>query len=408
MIQKLVTRFLEPRHFWRKIGSSELSELYVSNMLRSLAISLLMVFVPFYLYQHGYSVAAIFSVFGCFFVGRVVFDIVAGYMVARIGPKHTMIISCFFQISSAALFLSVPSFHWPVWVLGIPWGAASSCFFIAYHVAFSKVKHSIHSGKEIGYMTIMERIGSVFGPVIGGVVGTLFGSPFIFLVATVFLFASLWPLFQTTEPVMVHQKLHFRDFPLRKVKWDLIAYVGLGIENTLCLNLWPLYVSLFALSGSVYIQLGALSSLAVITSIISAYFIGRLIDIRYARRTLRIAASLNALVYLFRPFVTSLLPALATNMANEAITTGYRMPFIKGMYSAADDLPGHRIVYVVTMEAVTSVAKGTVWFMLAIGATAIHTHSILVIGFGIAGLASLVIMAEKFKALQPKRRLLGL
>ncbi len=172
MIQKLINSLLEPRHFWRTISASELSELYTSNMLRSLAISLLMVFVPFYLYQHGYSVAAIFSVFGFYFVARAFLDFAAGYMIARVGPKHTMIISCILQIISSGLFLSVPRFHWAFWVLGIPWGASASFFFISYHVAFSKIKHTVHSGKEIGYMTIMERIGSVVGPLVGGVVGT--------------------------------------------------------------------------------------------------------------------------------------------------------------------------------------------------------------------------------------------
>jgi MFS family permease len=400
MIRKLAYRLLEPRHFWRTIGADELIELYISNMLRSLSISLLMVFVPFYLYQHGYSVPAIFCVYGSFFATKIVCDILAGFMVARVGPKHTMILSCCLQIASAALFLSVPNSHWPVWVLGIPWGASASFFFIAYHVAFSKIKHNAHSGKEIGYMTIMERIGTVIGPITGGLVGTLFGSHFIFLVATGALFASLWPLFQSSEPVTAHQKLNFRDFPLHKVKRDLVAYVGVGVENTLCINLWPLYVSLFALTGGVYAKLGALSSAAVVASIGSAYFVGRLIDAKNARLVLRIAASLNAAIYFVRPFVSSLVPAFVVNVANETVTTGYRMPFFKGVYAAADDLPGFRIVYIVSLEALSSIAKCTAWFMLALGAQVMSIRSILVVGFVLAAAASLAIMSEQFKALK--------
>ncbi len=400
MIRKLAHRLLEPRHFWRTIGADELIELYISNMLRSLSISLLMVFVPFYLYQHGYSIPAIFCVYGSFFATKIVCDILAGFMVARFGPKHTMILSCCLQIVSAALFLSVPNFHWAVWVLGIPWGASASFFFIAYHVAFSKIKHTINSGKEIGYMTIMERIGTVLGPITGGVVGTIFGSQFIFLVATMALLASLWPLFQSKEPVIAHQKLNFRDFPLDKVRRDLIAYAGVGVENTLCINLWPLYVSLFALTGGVYAKLGALSSAAVIASIGSAYLVGRLIDVKSARLTLRVAATINGLIYFIRPFVASLVPAFMVNVANEVVTTGYRMPFFKGVYAAADDLPGFRIVYIVSLEALSSTAKCTAWFMLALGAQIMSVHAILVVGFMIAATASLVIMLEQFNVLK--------
>jgi MFS family permease len=403
MIRKLAHRLLEPRHFWRTIGADELVELYISNMLRSLSISLLMVFVPFYLYQHDYSIPAIFCMYGVFFATKIVCDVLAGFMVARFGPKHTMILSCCLQIASAALFLSVPNFHWAVWVLGIPWGASASFFFIAYHVAFSKIKHTAHSGKEIGYMTIMERIGTIIGPVTGGIVGTLFGSQFIFMVATAALFASLWPLFQSKEPVIAHQKLNFRDFPLHKVKHDLIAYAGVGVENTLCINLWPLYVSLFALTGGVYAKLGALSSAAVVASIGSAYVVGRLIDVKNARLTLQVAAILNAAVYFVRPFVTSLVPAFIVNLANESITTGYRMPFFKGVYAAADDLPGFRIVYIVSLEAMSSIAKCTAWFMLALGAQIMSVRTILIVGFMVAAIASIALMTEKFKALNPQK-----
>lgn len=66
MIRNLLKSVLEPRHFWRDAGFSELNELYVSNLLRHLSISVLMIFVPIYLYKQGYSVGAIFCMHGAF------------------------------------------------------------------------------------------------------------------------------------------------------------------------------------------------------------------------------------------------------------------------------------------------------------------------------------------------------
>ncbi len=399
MLKNLIYRIMWRRHFWRNAGFDELSELYVSSMLRMLALTLMMVFVPFFLYQNGYSIAHIFATYGTFFATRILADIGAGHLVARFGPKHTMIISCLLQIYTASLFMLVPEFKIPGWVIGIPWGMAASCYFVAYHVEFSKIKHAVNAGKELGYMHIMEKMGAIVGPLIGGLTASAFGSRYIFVFATVVLIASLWPLFMTSEPTKTHQKLNFKDFPVQKSFADIRAYCALGVENTLCINVWPLFLGIFVLSGEIYAQLGILSSAAVVASLYSAYAIGKFIDVRNGRQLLRIAAVANAAVYLVRPFVGGLAPALAVNVVNDTLTTGYRMPFLKGMYAAADDLPGYRIVYIASMESVASVMKSTVWFMLAILAHGMSVYSIFILSFAVAGVASLLIVTERFKAL---------
>lgn len=408
MIKKLVHRLLRQRHFWRGLSFNELSELYVSSMLRMMAVSLLMVFVPYYLYQQGYSVSAIFVTFGSFFTVRSLSDILAGRTVARYGPKHTMIVACLFQIISALVFLTVPAYHWPSWLIGLPWGMSASFYFIAFHVEFSKIKHLRHAGKEIGYMSIMEKIGAIIGPLLGGLAGALLGPAYIFLIAVLVLMASLWPLFRSSEPVRIRQKLDFRRFPIGRVLPDLRAYAALGVENTFCINLWPLYLGLFALQGAVYAQLGGLTSAAVLASVGSAYLVGRLIDIRSGRKLLRIAAGMNAVVYLFRPFVGSFWAASIISIANEGITAGYRMPFLKGMYAAADDLPGYRIVYIVSMECFASICKAAAWFMLAIIAQTLTEYAVITVGFMLAAIASLLIMTEQFKALQQRSKMKGI
>lgn len=404
MIKKTIEKILRQSHFWRDVGFDELSELYVSTMLRSVALTIFMVFVPFYMYQHDYSAAAIFAMYGFFFVGRIISDIGAAYTVARFGPKHTMIISCMLQISSAALLLSVPQYHWHIILLALPWGASASFFFVAYHVVLSKIKHTAKAGHELGHMQSFEKVGYLIGPVVGGIVGSVLGPQYIFLAATVLLFASLWPLFRTSEPVVTHQKLHYELLPLSKVKHDIIANICLGVENTLCINVWALYVAVFVLTGTVYAQLGVLSATGVLAAIIAARTIGKLTDTQLARPLLRYSAILNAGSYLIRPFVSGLWGVFAINVANEAITTGYRMPFMKGVYAAADDLPGLRIVYLSSLEATNSVVKATTWFFLAILATAMPLRAVVFVAFAIAGIASLGIMQERFAVYNFKQK----
>ena len=397
MLKKKIRMFLVRTHFWRDAGFDELSELYVSNLLRSLALAIFAIFVPYFLYQNGYSGAAIFSTFGLFFVFRAPMDIVAGYFVARFGPKHAMIISCALQIMNALVLLTLPTFNWHPVIIALPWGISASFFFVAYHVAFSKVKHTLKAGHELGHMQTFERAGYLIGPLVGGIVGTVFGPQYIFLAATLLLITSLWPLLLTAEPVKTQQKISFKTLDASKIKSDLFAYACLTVENTLCINTWPLYISVFVLSGAVYAQLGALSTFGVIAAILSAKLIGRVTDTSVARKMLRLSAIINASLYVFRPFVNGLWGIFAINIANDAINAGYRMPFIKGMYAAADDLPGYRIVYISSMESVASIAKGTIWFCLAILAATFSLQVVLWISFAVAAIASLGIMSERFK-----------
>lgn len=403
MIRKTIQRLLRRHHTWRDVGFDELAELYISNMLRSVALTIFMVFVPYFLYQEGYSLAAIFSVFGLFFVVRFVSDILAGHMVARVGPKHTMIASCLLQIISASILLTVPSMHWHPLILALPWGASASFFFIAYHVEFSKIKHTKHAGRELGHMQTYEKLGFLVGPVIGGVVGSVLGPQYIFGAATLLLLASLWPLFKSPEPVKTRQKLDFKGLDVSLIRRDIIANACLGIENTLCINIWAFYVSVFILSGAVYVQLGALTAIGVCASILSAQLIGRFTDTEHARSILRVSAITNSLVYMVRPFVQGIGGVFATNVLNETVTTGYRMPFTKGVYAAADDLPGHRIVYIVALEATNSIGKATMWLFLAILATTLAMKTMVFIGFGIAAVASLGITLEHFAVYNGKK-----
>jgi MFS family permease len=401
MLQKIIQKLLAYRHPWRDVTFNELSEIYATMMIRSLAISMVGIFIPVYLYKLGYSLPAIMSVFGCYFTARIGLDLAAAYTTARIGPKHTLVIGQLMQIISSALFLTLPNFGWPLALLGAFWGGANSFFFIPFHIDFSKVKHRNHGGKELGFEQIMEKIGTALGPLTGGVVASVFGSRYIFLVSIVMLLVGLWPLFKTAEPVRIRQKLDFAGFQYGKVREYIPAHIGVNVENTLCLMLWPLFLALFVLPGdSVFARVGIMASVSVLVAAFTAHAIGRVVDNKKGRPLLRYSAVANSLVYIVRVFTVSYPMALATNVANEAITIGYRLPYTKGFYDAADDLPGHRIVFITSMEIMGCMAKAIMWWVLVALAMVLSARTTIIIGFAIAAIASMLITTEKFESLK--------
>lgn len=401
MLRKFVHRALKHRHFWRDVSFDELSELYIAVMLRGLAISMTGLFVPLYMLLLGFSPLDVCVLVAWFFSFRIVLDIVAAYVIAAIGPKHTILIGYIIQILSTASFVWLNYAQLPLWVLGLLWGGSATFFFVPFHVEFSKVKHADHGGKELSYVNIMERVGSLLGPVVGGLVASLFGGQYLFIVAGVVLLIGLVPLFQSAEPVRTNQKLSFTSLEARNLMHDVTSHASFGVENTLSMLLWPLFLAATVLVGSrSYVQFGVILSLSFLVSIISARLVGRKIDRREGRFLLRYNAVLNAILHLFRPLVGNFASAFALNMANEAVTPGYRMPYLKGMYDAADDLPGYRIVYLATMECTASMVKAAVWWALALMAANMQIGSVFVVGFVAAAVASLLITTQNFVALK--------
>ncbi|MCX6727299.1 MAG: MFS transporter [Candidatus Saccharibacteria bacterium] len=406
MLRKYIHKILKKQHYWRTMNFDELSEVYVNMLLRGISIGMAGIFVPIYLVKLDFTVTQILMVYAFYFSARVGLDFVAAHSVARYGPKHTLIVGQVFQALSTLLFLTLPQFHWPVWLLGMIWGCAASFFFIAFDVDFSKIKHKKHGGKELGYEQIMEKIGAVIGPLLGGLVATVFGAQYIFLISLILMFAGGWFLLRTKEPTRLRQTLSYRDFPVHTIfRSNILPAIGLNLENTLCIVLWPLYLGLFVVTdGSVFAKVGILASVSVAMSLIGTYAIGSLIDKRYGRKLLRAGASGNAVLHFVRPFISTYPVAMGASLINEVITVGYRMPFVKGFYDTADDFPGHRIVYISIVQGMSSFAKATMWWLLVIVSGGIGAHTTLTTGFIVAGLASLLIMTEKFKALDANIR----
>ena len=406
---------MAPRHVWRpdaaqyaraakktlKIpdGFDELSELYASQLLRSFALGLINIFVPVFLYRLGYDIPTIFWFYVWWFAFRPFLDIVTGLIIGRIGPKHTLALGVFVQILHLSMLLTLGSRGWPLWLVAVTGGWAFGLFILAFEVGFSKVKHSEHGGKELGYVTIFERLGAVLGPLTGGLVAAAFGLRYTIGLAIVVLLGSLIPIFLSQEPTKIRQKLRFDTFPLRKHTRDLVAGAMLTLENVVAIILWPLFIGVFVFTDNTYAKLGVVTAVGTFVAVLCSHIIGKLTDAGYGRTFLRSGAYLGAIVHLLRPFANSFGFVLGINMASDPLAMAYRIPFIKAMYDRADSLPGYRIVYLCYMSAFNTAARFLFWLLLWLAAQFVDPRTVMTLGFVAASIFSLGIMLERFPVL---------
>jgi MFS family permease len=249
----------------------------------------------------------------------------------------------------------------------------------------------------------MERVGALIGPVVGGVVASVYGGQYTFVLATGVLLLGLVPLLKTKEPVRVHQKLDYKHFDVSKLKRQYVAFAALGVDNTISIIWWALFLGAFVfVNNAAYAQVGLIVSFSVGSAIIAARIIGRHIDAHRGRVMLRFFVGINSVVHLVRPFASSYFAAFSVNVLNDVISVGYRMPFLKGMYDSADDLPGYRIVFISSIESFASVVKAALWWCLAAATMVSASKYVFAGGFVVAAIASIVIRIENFSALAPR------
>ena len=403
MIKNALHKILSHRHFWRTKSFSELNELYVAMLVRGMSLSMMGLFVPIFLLSIGYSLTKILLVVFIYFATRVFTDIGAAFLVARFGPKHIMIFGQILLTISSLLFLTLEQMQWSIVLLGSIWGASQSCFFISFDTDFSKIKHRLHAGKELGYIEIMGKLGAIIGPIIGGIISILLGPQYIFAISTILMIIGLSPLLKTKEPVKTRQKLDYRGFAQTDIGGSLPAIVATHLENNLSVVMWPLFLALFVLPVSgVFFKIGILSSISVFMAVLSARYFGRVVDEQQGRRVLHVSAVINSVLHIAKPFVSTYGVAFGVGVINEVVTVGYRLPFLKGYYDQTDEFPGHRIVYISIIECFSSFVKATIYAVLIILSVTTTTRVTLTVAFMIAAIASLFIMTEKFKTLDTK------
>lgn len=381
----------------------DLRELYISVVVRSLANSMSGIFIPVFLFTIGYPVWQIMTYYALAFTSQYIFGIPIAKSVAKIGPKHTILISYIIQVFSM-IGLVYLKYEPNIFIASaLLLGLGNIMFFLPYHVDFSKVKHKKTGGKELGVAYLLERFGAVLGPIAGGLIAYFFGAEYIFVASLVILLIAVVPLLMSAEPTRLNQKLHYEDFRLKDIKDDLISYGSFTIEAATSITIWPLFVAIFVFGKNPYLKLGLVMSVSIIISLLAVRLYARLIDHNNGRTALRVSSVLNGLLHLVRVASNSFTSVLAINIANEAVTPGYRVAYFKGMYVAADGFEGHRIVYISIMEVVSSLVRSIFFAVASIVSYYISAdRPFFAFIFIIGAIASFMIMTEKYKGLNSK------
>jgi len=388
------------RHFWRHASYSEIAELYMSRMLRMAALYIASAFMSIYMYQNGYGIGQIALFWSVFYLFKTVASLPVAALIARIGPKHGILISNLLYIPAMISFVFLPVLGpWLLLPILILQGTSASMYSIGYTIDFSKVKSVEHAGKEIAYMNIFEKITTSVSPLIGGVLAYFFGPQFVLVIAALLFALAAVPLFNSGEQVQTGRRLQFVGFPWRLLRQHWLAQVAVGYDVFASGTVWMLYVAVIVIGVSsnneIYVITGILLSVVLVATLISSYVYGRIIDKKGGSMLMKASVVANSLTHLFRPFINSTVLVAGANIANEVATTGYTMPYTRAVFDNSD-LSGHRATYIGLIDLLSNLGAFLAAVTLAVLVLAAGSTFALTNFFFVAGVVALLVLTAHF------------
>jgi MFS family permease len=330
-----IIHFLTHHHDW----NPELMEYYVYKIFRTMAFSLLTVFLPIFLYVDlGYS---LFEICLFFLINQVFFVILIPFsskIIQYIGIKHTILLhlpgmiifSYFLRYLSGNFYddLLLIIIILLVRVSTKAPMASAELYFMNKHI-LSKTKKK---GTQLASIQIALIIAALISPLIGGFIAHFYGFEMFFNIAILFMVLAAIPFFFTKDEYFKIEKtpseiLTFTHKELAKNFKK--AEFGRWFSETAMWIIWPIFLLSIVKETQ---NIGILLSLSGIVSIILSKYIGKLMD---KKNSTLLSPLTNILTgfYFIRVFYPSSITVAIGDIGNKLVHPLQLIPYQKHYFS---------------------------------------------------------------------------
>lgn len=323
-----------PRRFFYALGgvlphrlSIQVRELYWACLLQNLALAMLMLFEPIYLWQQGLGLRGVILFFLGVYVAYFWLMPLGANFATRFGFQHSMVWSTLAQVLYyTALFLIAQSYVWIVPAV-LLYAVQKALYWPAYHADFARYSDTTEEAKEISGLSVALSFVYVIGPLLAGLLLAVGSWPWLFMVGGVLLLLSNWPLLRRAE-VFTPRTFPYLDTYRRLLapaeRRHLFGYMGFG-EELIVLVLWPIFISIIV---PAYADIGAVVAGSTLLMALLTLYAGKLSDEGGNFKVLRWSTGLYALDWVarvaavtpFLVFVTDAWSRVAKNILSVPLT----------------------------------------------------------------------------------------
>jgi len=304
----------------------EITELYISVAIKNFAVSMIALFEPVYLYDKlNFSLAEIMLYFAAVYTLYFFLLPLGGKISARFGFEHSILYSAPVIVLYFATLYLTGEIRSLIYFAPVLLAVYKTLFWPAYHANFAHYTTLGQRGKRISRLGALNALVVVVGPLLGGMLITLFSFNVLFVVVSILVLASVIPLFTTHETFKPSSFGYFHAFArLFKSHYRryVLGFMGYG-EELIKLTVWPIFIFVILKS---YLGLGTLSSVTIFLTAIFGLFIGRIVDKKGGRQMLRFSTIGYSIVWFVRLAVKSTLGVFVVDGFSRIFSQGLGIP----------------------------------------------------------------------------------
>lgn len=280
----------------------QIKELFISTTLVNLALAMVMLFEPIYLYQIGYSLKQIAVFYLITYILYFLLMPLGAKFAKSQGYELGIFLGTFLFIAFyiGIFFIN----HWPLlfYVMPIILAIQKMFYWPAYHADFAKFSDASEEGRELSSMTVATSLVYIIGPALAGFIVANWGYGALFTIVSVLFLVSNVPTLVTKEefkPQSFSYAYTYKNLISPQNRQSLLAYIGFG-EEFIVLVFWPVFISIIIIN---MFDLGLIMALATLVTTIITFYIGKLSDFRNKRGVLSLGSAVYALSWFIRIFV---------------------------------------------------------------------------------------------------------
>jgi len=343
---------LSPIHFLYYFLKREASQFFTSIAIRSLALGMILIYEPIYLYSYfNNSLSFTVLFFGVIHGLYGILAVYGGKLMDKFGSNHCILFSHFFFFCYylSLFFLYSYFLFWP-----------------AFHTDFVRFSEKDYQGRQVGKMNIVWSAPTILSPVIGGGILNFAGYPALFITVLVVLLASSIPMFLSKETHIVYsdsyQKVWKRILKKENRKTSL-AFIADSLEIGINYYLWPIFLFVLAIG---YATMGGITTFALGAAALFTLYMGRMSDTIINRVWfLNIGSILTSVSWIIKYFVVNPFDAFLAQTLYRICRISASIPFQTFFYDKISLKGKEADEFIVYREILTNLSRFFFFLILA-------------------------------------------
>lgn len=318
----------------------QVKELFWFTTLINLALALVVLFEPIYLYSIGYGLQQIMLFYLIVYVLYFLIVPLGAKFARHFGYEQGMLIGSIFFIAFYVSLFLVKDFSWLFYITPIIFAVQKMFYWPAYHANFARFANQEEEGREISVVTVAASLVFIIGPVLAGFIILEWGYGALFIIASIIFLASNIPTLMTKEvftPSNFSYKSAYYYLFNKKNRKSMLAYIGFG-EELIVVIVWPVFISIVI---SNVFDLGLLVTGTTFLTTLAVFYIGKLTDSSNKRKVLALGAYIYALSWFFRIFILNTIGVFFVDALSRLGKNIISVPLIAITYEKAKDQEEH-------------------------------------------------------------------